>query len=51
MSIAGGAGSNIDPTYIDGAMFANDDEFYLYGFVPFNVLPDAQQILNYNKPS
>ncbi|KAJ5815460.1 hypothetical protein N7474_007237 [Penicillium riverlandense] len=31
MSIAGGAGSNIDPTYIDGAMFANDDEFYLYG--------------------
>ncbi|KAJ5929293.1 hypothetical protein N7454_007141 [Penicillium verhagenii] len=30
-SIAGGAGSNIDPTFIDGVMFANDGEFYLYG--------------------
>jgi hypothetical protein len=50
MSIAGGAGSNIDPTYVDGAMFANNDEFYLYGFVHFPVLPCAQRILNYNKP-
>ncbi|KAJ5934534.1 hypothetical protein N7466_004081 [Penicillium verhagenii] len=30
-AIAGGAGSNIDPTFIDGVMFANDGEFYLYG--------------------
>jgi hypothetical protein len=32
MSIAG-AGSNIDPTFVDGVMFANDGEFYLYGSV------------------
>ncbi|KAJ5653608.1 hypothetical protein N7490_000611 [Penicillium lividum] len=30
-SITGGAGSNIDPVFIDGVMFANDGEFYLYG--------------------
>jgi hypothetical protein len=30
---AGGAANNIAPTYIDGTMFANDDELYLYGYV------------------
>ena len=28
---AGGAANNIAPNYIDGTMFANDDELYLYG--------------------
>lgn len=32
-SVAGGAANNIAPNYVDGVMFANDDEFYLYGFV------------------
>lgn len=32
-TIAGGAASNIAPNYVDGVMFSNDDEFYLYGFV------------------
>lgn len=32
-SIAGGAANNIAPNYADGVMFANDYEFYLYGFV------------------
>lgn len=32
MSKTGGtAGNNIAPNYIDGAMFANDGELYLYG--------------------
>ncbi|KAJ6086056.1 hypothetical protein N7486_010337 [Penicillium sp. IBT 16267x] len=30
MPIAG-AGSNINPTFVDGVMFANDGEIYLYG--------------------
>jgi hypothetical protein len=29
---AGGAANNIAPTYIDGTMFANNDELYLYGY-------------------
>lgn len=33
MPKAGGAGNNIAPNYVDGAMFTNDDELYLYGFV------------------
>ena len=28
---AGGAGNNIAPNYIDGTMFTNDGELYLYG--------------------
>jgi len=32
-SVAGGAANNIAPNYVDGVMLANDDEFYLYGFV------------------
>jgi hypothetical protein len=31
MSKAGGAGNNIAPNYVDGTMFANDGELYLYG--------------------
>jgi hypothetical protein len=30
MSVAGGVAS-IAPNYVDGTMFANDNEFYLYG--------------------
>lgn len=29
---AGGAANNIAPTYIDGTMFTNDNELYLYGY-------------------
>jgi hypothetical protein len=29
---AGGAANNIAPNYIDGTMFANNDELYLYGY-------------------
>lgn len=31
MSKAGGAGNNIAPNYVDGTMFTNDGELYLYG--------------------
>ena len=31
MQKAGGAANNIAPNYIDGTMFANNDELYLYG--------------------
>jgi hypothetical protein len=30
---AGGAANNIAPNYIDGTMFANNDELYLYGYL------------------
>ena len=30
-SKAGGAANNIAPNYVDGTIFANDDELYLYG--------------------
>src|ERR1700722_8944609 len=47
----GGAANNIGPQYYDGAMFANDDEFYTYGgllaltdaFKP----PDSQSVMGY----
>jgi hypothetical protein len=29
---AGGAANNIAPNYIDGTIFANNDELYLYGY-------------------
>ena len=32
MQKAGGAANNIAPNYIDGMMFANNDELYLYGY-------------------
>jgi hypothetical protein len=31
MPKAGGAGNNIAPNYVDGTMFSNNDELYLYG--------------------
>lgn len=31
MEKAGGAGNNIAPNYVDGTMFTNDGELYLYG--------------------
>ncbi len=31
MPKAGGAGNNIAPNYVDGTMFSNDGELYLYG--------------------
>lgn len=31
---AGGAGNNIAPNYVDGTMFTNDGELYLYGGLP-----------------
>ena len=34
MPKAGGAGNNIAPNYIDGAMFTNHQELYLYGGLP-----------------
>ncbi|EXJ76080.1 uncharacterized protein A1O5_00588 [Cladophialophora psammophila CBS 110553] len=34
MSKAGGAGNNIAPNYVDGTMFTNDGELYLYGGLP-----------------
>lgn len=33
MPKAGGAGNNIAPNYVDGTMFTNDGELYLYGLV------------------
>ncbi|KAJ5144048.1 Galactose oxidase/kelch beta-propeller [Penicillium bovifimosum] len=51
MSVAGGAASNIAPTYVDGTMFANDNEFYLYGGMLPNTdstePPPANQVLSY----
>ena len=32
-SKAGGAANNIAPNYVDGTLFANEDELYLYGYV------------------
>lgn len=34
-TVAGGTASNLAPNYIDGVMFSNENEFYLYGFVEF----------------
>jgi hypothetical protein len=34
MPKAGGAGNNIAPNYVDGTMFVNNDELYLYGGLP-----------------
>ncbi|KGO68398.1 Galactose oxidase/kelch, beta-propeller [Penicillium italicum] len=50
MSVAGGAAS-IAPTYVEGTMFANDNEFYLYGGMLHNTdssdPPPANQVLSY----
>ena len=34
-TIAGGTANNLAPNHIDGVMFSNENEFYLYGFVAF----------------
>ncbi|KAI3207680.1 hypothetical protein CBS147311_2781 [Penicillium roqueforti] len=50
MSVAGGA-SSIAPNYVDGTMFANDNEFYLYGGMLPNTdssaPPPSNQVLSY----
>ncbi|EAW09099.1 uncharacterized protein ACLA_078480 [Aspergillus clavatus NRRL 1] len=54
-SKANGAASNIAPNYRDGAMFANDNEFYLYG--PSGLIrltddedpPPANTVLGYER--
>ncbi|OQE91861.1 hypothetical protein PENNAL_c0008G05576 [Penicillium nalgiovense] len=50
MSVAGGSAS-IAPNYVDGTMFANDNEFYLYGGMLRNTgssdPPPANQVLSY----
>jgi hypothetical protein len=33
------ASNNIAPNYVDGTMFANDDEFILYGYVGLSIDP------------
>lgn len=38
-SVVGGSSSNFAPNYIDGAMLANDDEFFLYGLVVASLYP------------
>ncbi|KAJ6123741.1 hypothetical protein N7471_011058 [Penicillium samsonianum] len=49
-SVAGGAAS-IAPNYVDGTMFANDNELYLYGGMLRNTEssdpPPANQVLSY----
>jgi hypothetical protein len=47
MSVAGGAASNIAPTYVDGTMFANDNEFYLYGFVCAMPIPNSNRYTDF----
>lgn len=39
---AGGAANNLAPNYIDGTMFANNDELYLYGCADF---PNSSPVL------
>ncbi|KAF7890166.1 hypothetical protein EAF00_008482 [Botryotinia globosa] len=47
----GGSASNLGPNYVDGAMFANDDEWYTYGGLlsltnAFST-PDADSAISY----
>lgn len=48
---AGGAANNIAPNYVDGTMFTNDDEYYLYGgllrLTDSQSDPDADSVLGY----
>lgn len=46
-TVAGGTASNLAPNYIDGVMFSNENEFYLYGFVEF-VQAMKEKITDYN---
>ncbi|KAG4025300.1 hypothetical protein MFRU_061g00190 [Monilinia fructicola] len=47
----GGAASNLGPNYVDGAMFANDDEWYTYGGLLVEtddfVSPDEDSAVSY----
>ncbi|KAI0404594.1 hypothetical protein F4802DRAFT_615466 [Xylaria palmicola] len=47
----GGAANNIGPNYVDGAMLANDHEFFLYGGLLKNTMayapPDGDDVLTY----
>lgn len=48
---AGGAANNIAPNYVDGTMFTNDNEFYLYGgllrLTDSQTDPDEDSVLGY----
>jgi hypothetical protein len=46
MSVAGGSAS-IAPNYVDGTMFANDNEFYLYGLASLISSSDKSLILRF----
>ncbi|KAJ5698031.1 hypothetical protein N7462_000036 [Penicillium macrosclerotiorum] len=50
-SIAGGAANNIAPNYVDGVMFANKDDFHLYGgmlrLTNSTEAPSSSQVLSY----
>ncbi|KAF7712869.1 Uncharacterized protein PECH_001977 [Penicillium ucsense] len=50
-TIAGGTANNLAPNYIDGVMFSNQNEFYLYGGMPrltnSSDQPPADQILSF----
>ncbi|KAJ5502111.1 Galactose oxidase/kelch beta-propeller [Penicillium fimorum] len=50
MSVGLGS-ANMAPTYVDGAMLANDNEFYLYGGMPPNAEglhpPAANEVMSY----
>ncbi|TGJ86882.1 hypothetical protein E0Z10_g1893 [Xylaria hypoxylon] len=47
----GGAANNLAPNYYDGAMLANDSEFFLYGGLLRNTIvyspPDGDEVLSY----
>ncbi|KAJ5355145.1 uncharacterized protein N7496_012357 [Penicillium cataractarum] len=50
-TVAGGTASNLAPNYIDGVMFSNENEFYLYGgMIPLtdnSDPPPADEVLGY----
>ncbi|KAJ5455599.1 uncharacterized protein N7458_003863 [Penicillium daleae] len=50
-TIAGGTANNLAPNYIDGAMFSNQNEFYLYGgmsrLTNSSDPPPANEVLGY----
>ncbi|KAJ5724928.1 hypothetical protein N7493_006656 [Penicillium malachiteum] len=51
LEMAGGGGSNVDPTYVDGVLFANDNEWIGYGGqgVPASndEVPSGDEVLGY----
>ncbi|KAI1172729.1 hypothetical protein F4777DRAFT_601324 [Nemania sp. FL0916] len=50
-ALGGGAANNFGPNYVDGAMLANDHQFYLYGGLLRDTAiynaPDADDVLSY----